>query len=164
MVSRIVLLYATLGSSNRGCDALTISIINLIKKFSPESSIIAYCTSAQPGEELDYLGYKELILKIMPKKRFRALNEFVNDLINSDIVIDLSSGDGFSDIYSFTSMRNHVFNKGLAIKFSKKYVLAPQTIGPFNNFLSKLGGKIYSKKSESDFFKRYIVIILCQFN
>jgi polysaccharide pyruvyl transferase WcaK-like protein len=74
-----------------------------------------------------------------------------------DLVVDISGGDSFSDIYGIGRFLKRVLLKVLVIQFGKKLVLLPQTYGPFKHSLPRLIGRyvlrhadlIYARDKES---------------
>ncbi|MGA8259078.1 MAG: polysaccharide pyruvyl transferase family protein [Arenicellales bacterium] len=54
-------------------------------------------------------------------------------LMRSDLVLDASSGDGFTDLYGVLRFYKEVSRKWLALILGRKLVLLPQSIGPFLN-------------------------------
>lgn len=63
--------------------------------------------------------------------------EMVNRFAESDILLDISYGDSFTDIYGASRFLQTFLSKFLALETGKPVVLLPQTIGPFNHPLAK---------------------------
>lgn len=57
---------------------------------------------------------------------------FPLDFFRFDLVADIGAGDSYSDIYGITHFRNINFTKKWSRILNKKYILLPQTIGPFS--------------------------------
>ena len=57
---------------------------------------------------------------------------FSLDFLRYDLVADMGAGDSYSDIYGITRFRNMDFTKSWSRKLHKKYILLPQTLGPFS--------------------------------
>lgn len=53
------------------------------------------------------------------------------DFLRYDLIADIGAGDSYSDIYGITRFRNINFTKTLARRLHKKYIILPQTLGPF---------------------------------
>jgi len=65
-------------------------------------------------------------------------------LISADIVINLSEGDSFSDIYGMHVFLRHSLDKIIAHSHAVPYYFFPQTLGPFNSRIAqKLAGRIF---------------------
>ena len=57
---------------------------------------------------------------------------FALDFLQYDWVADMGAGDSYSDIYGITRFRNMDFTKSWARRLHKRYILLPQTLGPFS--------------------------------
>ena len=57
---------------------------------------------------------------------------FALDFLRYDWVADMGAGDSYSDIYGITRFRNMDFTKSWARRLHKRYILLPQTLGPFS--------------------------------
>jgi len=65
-------------------------------------------------------------------------------LLNADIVINLSEGDSFTDMYGLHVFLRHALDKVIAHSYNVRYYFFPQTLGPFNSVIGrKLAGKIF---------------------
>jgi len=60
-------------------------------------------------------------------------SDVLNALMRADLVLDASSGDGFTDLYGLTRFYKEAIRKWLVLILGRKLVLLPQTIGPFRN-------------------------------
>ena len=133
-MKRVVLANASVNSGNLGCRALTVSACSVIRE-----------VVTSHGEEVEFI----LPDSYLPDAPFYPiplrLKEFLKYLVyfkrycksyrafsKSDLIMDIGEGDSFSDIYGEYRFRKidriHVTARALR----KKYVLLPQTIGPFN--------------------------------
>jgi len=73
-------------------------------------------------------------IKILSRRRSGYLYSLFSE---ADLILDLSAGDSFTDIYG---LRRYIYTslpKLVAIVMKKKLILMPQTIGPFNNRIIK---------------------------
>ena len=62
-----------------------------------------------------------------------TLNPNVADISRADLVLDISTGDGFSDIYGRKMFTIATSTKRMALRLGSPLVLLPQTYGPFSN-------------------------------
>jgi len=78
-----------------------------------------------------------LLLKIVPLKwlqeAIKANNPYYRDIKEADVVLDITGGDSFSDIYGTKRFRQDALLKLLIIFCGSNFVLLPQTYGPFKN-------------------------------
>ena len=133
---------------NKGCEALAYSFVEILNSIVKEKNIdITYHIIAYKDKPLPEIGkcdslrirYKSYDFWHKAKKLFK----------NSDLVVDFTMGDSFSDIYGFKRFARMTLLKQLAIKNSKKFILGPQTYGPFNKtFVKKWAGWIIKNSTE----------------
>lgn len=149
----IILANAPVKNGNRGCVALSITMMSLIdevirnagvkyKLFLPDSqfgdqkrheykindTVVVFEDCSYPNG----LSLKENIkktLKSIINREYRAKRIFKN----ADFIFDIGQGDSFADIYGMHRFkiidRIHVLSR----KYHKPYCILPQTIGPFEN-------------------------------
>lgn len=153
-MKKIVLANALLHSGNRGCVALTLSVLSIIddlfksrsvdyEVFLPDSQIKkngyvdltvgdkklrVYSCSYYKGYDLrswgKYLAYG-MIDKTLAENR-RIFGE-------ADFILDIGQGDSFSDIYGLERFRKIDHVHTIARRKNIPYALLPQTIGPFKD-------------------------------
>lgn len=155
----IILANALAENGNRGCQALCYSALFIIDKILTESGIDYTCyipdsgiyfvnlTSAE-GEK-QQIKYGNKSLTFTPIKYYRGLDFFENIKIfietligrpsskkifqNSDFILDIGSGDSYTDIYGLDRFIYEERIHDIAQKLKKPYCFLPQTIGPFSN-------------------------------
>lgn len=149
----IILANAPIKNGNRGCVALSITMMSLIDEvmnnagmqyrlFLPDSQFddqkeheykinnrgISFEDCSYP-KGLSFKDNIKLQLKSLTKGRNKAKQIFEN----ADFILDIGQGDSFADIYGERRFkiidRIHV----LARKYKKPYCILPQTIGPFKD-------------------------------
>lgn len=139
---RVSLLGVEFYSGNRGCGALAYSIVEILKEICKEKDEDLHITgilfSNHPVviEDSDIEVTIECI-KIAPKKigYWKACKRAFAD---SDFILDFSMGDSFADIYGMKRFFLASTLKELAIKSKTKFIMAPQTIGPFSKRRAKV--------------------------
>ncbi len=147
----IILANAKISNGNRGCVALSLTAMYLIRRlitnaghevrfFLPDSedSLMGPHQVSILGETIEYTacGYP---IPLSPKgylARAVRLKSTLDDykiFKAADYIFDIGQGDSFTDIYG--ANRFAVINRihRAARLFGKPYCLLPQTIGPFNN-------------------------------
>ncbi len=118
---------------NKGCEALTYSILEMLKEVLRDTNV----------EIVNFSSCKELgdILLYFPKFKFKSYEiklkdlgfDYIKELNSCDVVFDITFGDGFSDIYFTKPMYKNILIKWIAGCCKTKFVLAPQTYGPFSD-------------------------------
>lgn len=132
-------------SPNKGCEALVYSFMSIIGNKLKESDTVINFTGTSLGNIPRYYP-KIQYVTVVPKLRdikcqfFKALKE-------CDIVFDVTMGDSFSDIYSKKYYDSLIIQKKLAEFFCKKYILLPQTYGPFCERNSAIKAKSVLRKA-----------------
>lgn len=142
---KIGLLGLTTTSSNKGCEALTYSFLEMLKKhmmspfefyFIEALSFHEFGTGElrkrlkEENEKFDNFNVK--ISKIF----YRPIGNYLffsKNILDLDICFDFTQGDSFTDIYGqerfddWTKVKEYIINKGVPL------VLGSQTIGPFRD-------------------------------
>lgn len=139
-------------SPNKGCEALTYSIISILNDLIKNKKITIINFS---GTEIGYFS-KEFpnieFINVYPNIKDLSF-KYIKALKSCDVIFDATMGDSFSDIYSKKYYNWLIMNKKLAEFFCKNYILLPQTYGPFNTKKSlkkaikviKKATKVYSR-------------------
>ncbi len=132
----IGLLWHSLKHPNLGIDALTRAHISILSAAAARVGVLPHFillgvwfeSKAEPDLPNVEPG---AFLKLRDVAKFRS--GFAKALMRCDVVLDISEGDSFADIYG---RERFMFQTGTkmaaALVFRKPLVLAPQTIGPFN--------------------------------
>ncbi len=164
---KIWVLGASFKTSNMGVSALAESSIKCILTHWPDASVILQTNEDGVPLKFTFSGrdfsvekknlwfgkniFKNqnayvllmyaLLLKVIPasrlKKALMARNPYFKDIMETDIVVDITAGDSFSDLYGIQRLVLDSLFKWLFLLCGKKLVMLPQTYGPFNKFISK---------------------------
>lgn len=151
---KIVILWGTYFSLNRGVNALTYGVVDLIKKEKPDSEIIFIGSGLDEEKKIDENIYFYPIMRYVGKKGFfdkKAQIEFKNLIIGADYILDISEGDSFADIYGFKRLIQYSYTKYISGKNNQNAYMLPQTFGPFRTKLSNY----IAKKSVENLKKVY---------
>lgn len=174
---KIWVLGASFETSNMGVNALSESSIKCIFSHWPDAEVILRTSEhGAPlkftfnGQEFDVkkrnpwfsknvfkpnnvytLLMVAILLKIMPfsglKKKLKARNSYINDIMEADLVVDITAGDSFSDIYGMRVFRRHCLFKWLFILYNIPLILLPQTYGPFSSRISQWVARYILKRT-----------------
>lgn len=144
---KIGLLGFAIDDANKGCEALTYSFLSMLEEIIPgNNKYFFYFAGSNLVKIKDYFSTLDIYAPRVRIKdiRLSALREFVS----CDVLFDITSGDGFSDIYFASQVRNTMNVKAFAEMLNKKLVLLPQTYGPFSDAeIKKRAMKIIKKAS-----------------
>lgn len=153
---KVCLLGVEFNSPNRGCGALAYAICQILKKISQEKNerllITAILFDVTPISEGVLNGIEIKYIKNQPKK-LDFWRKCYREFKNSDIILDFSMGDSFSDIYGKKRILLASALKKLAMMSGTKFVMAPQTIGPFSDKLIIFVAKHILKKCDLCFVR-----------
>lgn len=135
-------------SANKGCEALTYSILSILNNIESieKNSIIYNFSGTGLGDIADKFP-KFKFIEVKPKIKDLSL-KFIKAVKKCDIILDATMGDSFSDIYSLNYYNNLIRQKKIAVMLCKNYILLPQTYGPFKNKKSEVKAEKILKKSK----------------
>lgn len=142
--------------ANLGVGALAISECYILKQITKNMHINLkiicfeaskggknYCETVESKVELEYYIYSPLMIK-----KFRSC----------DVILDVTGGDSFSDIYGSKIFCAGILLKTYALLSGKPVVLAPQTIGPFYKKINGIIANIYMRFVKQIFLRDEISI------
>tara|TARA_R100000005_G_C5004139_1_gene213196 strand:- start:25498 stop:26814 length:1317 start_codon:yes stop_codon:yes gene_type:complete len=159
-VIRIGLFGAAPDTSNMGVSALFASTVEGITRFLPNARFSVFDNelgkrtkthhfSEGNHIEVEHIGLRgghryylqENLTTISLLSHFGGLgamfNSVIRDIDHFDVMLDISGGDSFSDIYGVKRFMSVVRPKLIALKRQVPLILLPQTYGPYND--PKLG-------------------------
>ena len=162
----IILANAPINNGNRGCVALSITVMHIIDKLLSDSGIDY--TLFLPDSH--YKTGKEYEIKIMGKNISFFDTEYCNGITSrenlklfvkgalqrkdftlpykkADFILDIGQGDSFSDIYGERRFKSIDRIHDIARKYNKPYCILPQTIGPFTNSKIKAKANVSIEKA-----------------
>ncbi len=130
---KIGLIGFSFSHENKGCEALTYSMIGLLQKLFPKErmEIVNFSSVADLGDvpaSFPQIHFSSYQIRLKDWKM-----SYMKEFQSCDMVFDITFGDGFSDIYFVKPMYKNVLIKWLAGASKTKFVLAPQTYGPFSD-------------------------------
>lgn len=135
---RLGLLGIQPGNPNLGVAALAYSIVGIVNRLVPGPKEVVLFSENSAADltrmaETLKLGDTKLVAKPIRHRNIRALVGCVRALRECDVVIDLTGGDSFSDIYGIRRLLVKLVDKQLALMSGRPLVIAPQTVGPFRH-------------------------------
>src|SRR6266404_772681 len=88
-----------------------------------------------------FLLFLTVLMKLLPfpalRRRWIAANNCLRHLDESDLVVAISGGDSFSDLYGLERLLYVSLPQILALWAGKRLILLPQTLGPFKSPLAR---------------------------
>lgn len=146
---KIVLLGLDFANPNLGCQALAYSFTEIAIKAAQRNNID--CEFLSVGfYQFDPIKIKDTNSRIICKKINYKSPKFWRSLKKefkkSDLIVDFTGGDSFSDIYGNKRFRLATLVKYFAVKSKTPFLLGPQTYGPFKSKINrKFAGYIIKK-------------------
>lgn len=132
-----------LKSNNYGVTALGLTQIDFLEEIN-NKKIEYYVFSNDTISDVDEIKRtlniqsKLSVLKLINyKDGIKGFKYIYNKIKECDIVIDLTYGDSFSDIYGLKKFILYSIPKLMAINLGIELIIAPQTIGPYKNKIVK---------------------------
>jgi polysaccharide pyruvyl transferase WcaK-like protein len=130
---RVGLLWHAANSSNLGMGALTAGNLALARKAAAQAGVAAefiIISAYDPGPPA--LADEHLSQSNITGRYMISPGGFLADMRACDIMLDISGGDSFADIYPNKRFAYITSTKILPILAGTPLVLSPQTIGPFS--------------------------------
>jgi coenzyme F420 hydrogenase subunit beta len=135
-------------SPNKGCEALTYSIISILNNIkSINKNITIYNFSGTKLGKIQSEFKNINFVNVPPSLKDMSFN-YLKKLHECDVILDATMGDSFSDIYSKKYYERLILDKRLAEMLCKNYILLPQTYGPFYDKKSSMIAKKVFKKAK----------------
>lgn len=118
-------------SSNKGCEALSYTVMPILAKLGKGLTVIVFNIHESLGEIPPL--YPDIHFENVPihMKSPQFWLDFIYDIKRCDYILDITHGDSFSDIYGQRWFDKTCLLKELANAINGKLILMPQTYGPF---------------------------------
>jgi len=146
---------ASPGTGNQGVDALCWSTLNgLAERGCTDLHVFGFGAGTQPaviqraGAATPFLlhgfsvGRRVWRSNHLGRARLAAAaglrrNALLRTVAGADLVVDVSGGDSFTDLYGSARFRETIAPKEIALRLGRQLVLLPQTYGPFQSVRSQ---------------------------
>ena len=151
-------------SANKGCEALFYAFMDILSEVAAEKDIrlTVYAHIAWPrNAELPVMSRDwpniTLVISRVDLRRRTARASMMRLIENSDVCFDFTEGDSFTDMYGMRRFVYQTLVKTMAIRHCRRFVLGPQTHGPFESCVVKMWARwvyrrsfaIYSRDEDS---------------
>lgn len=148
---KITLLGQEFLNDNLGCDALSYAFVNefelLCKKLMIDAEYTAVVFRADKLIQIPNTTKRINLIKI----KYKSLKFWKNlrkNFKNADLIVDLTGGDSFADIYGIKRFLMASIIKRIAIDSKTPFMLGPQTYGPFQRvWVRKIASQIIKKST-----------------
>lgn len=128
----IGLLWHAASAGNLGIGALTVGNIALARAAAARAGVVPHFTIFTAREAgAPYVTDPDVALRSITGRYMVSPSGYISDLRSIDIMLDISAGDSFADIYTNKRFAYMAATKAAVILAGKPLILSPQTIGPF---------------------------------
>lgn len=133
-------------NANMGCEALSYSFIQMIEECLPDEKI-QICLFEEHEELGAFPEYFSNIAFTACHIQLKDIHRHtLKEMKKCDFLFDITYGDGFSDIYYRKYAIKTIAVKAFEHFSGRKFILLPQTYGPFKNWgIEKLAMKTIQK-------------------
>lgn len=114
----------------------SVTVKMLDRTITVESIWLRLGNSVRDRYDTKYLTMARSLEQWLPATWARCLigdNRTLKQLREIDVVLDVSAGDSFTDLYGWKEFRKQVTAKNFMIRAGKPVILLPQTYGPFDS-------------------------------
>ena len=152
-----------------GCNALSYSFLDIINEIAERHNVSIKIYIFYQGDTFDASFLCSPMISVFPAeynpRSLGSIRRVVKRLKTCDLCFDFTAGDSFSDIYGLKGFVKSTIFKLLTIHYSKKFVLGPQTYGPYNHLFARFLAKQVILKSNyvcsRDYISAKVVKALC---
>ena len=147
---KLALFGTSVKTGNLGLEALTLGALHLIHQIEPEAEVLLF-DYVWDSDQVTLVGpegprvytrhgcngsrrfwHSASLMRMRLGAKLAPLRPpAVQDLADCDLVLDVSGGDSFSDLYGVRRLDMVVGMKALALDLGLPLALLPQTYGPF---------------------------------
>lgn len=139
---RICMILHSTRSDNLGVGALTVSEVEIVRDIARKLGLSIRITVMDwKDKRKPYVSGSDIEVRDLDGKAM--INPFGYFAVarRADLVLDIGGGDSFSDIYGSRRLSRMLLLKFLTHLAGTPLVMAPQTIGPFSKWWSKILAK-----------------------
>lgn len=135
-MTHVVLIFHSARNDNLGVGALTESEIEILRMIARKLDRELRITLVDGrGPRPVYVHGPDV--EVQDIRVLRHPMQFLRVVRNADLVIDIGAGDSFTDIYGRRRLIRLFLMKYLTHLARRPLVLAPQTVGPFQSWISR---------------------------
>lgn len=138
---KILCIDADVMSVNLGCSALGLSFISILEDIAKQNdlhidlNLLCYGNTNFTLNKNNIQVHRPIQIKYKDPRLYLKTREIAKV---SNVIIDFTGGDSFTDIYKDNRFIKEISLMKIAIHTKKPFIMAPQTIGPFDSYLSQI--------------------------
>ena len=149
--------------TNLGVGALAVSECAILKQITEElgADLKVVCFEAGKGDN----DYHKVARTKVRLDYYTYLPAMIKKFRRCDLIIDVTGGDSFSDIYGQKIYCANMLFKVYALLSGRPVILGPQTIGPFHRKINKTIANLYMRFVRHIFLRDEMSIkVLSEYN
>ena len=138
----------TFNSGNMGCNALSHSFLDIINRIAKKNTIV-YVFFQGTNFDTTLLNSEHVTVfsSAYNPRSLKSIKGLIDRIKKCNICFDFTAGDSFSDIYGLKGFLKTSLFKILSISHCDKFVLGPQTYGPYYSHIAQTVARYIIKKS-----------------
>lgn len=147
---KVVLMGLEFSINNLGCEALSYSFVSELYRIAEaQGKKLELSTIVFADKKIPYIpGTNQPIHCIgIHYKTPSFWKEIKNEFKSSDLIVDFTMGDSFSDIYGKKRFILDALVKTVAVQSGTPFILGPQTYGPYKSGFVKSWARWVMKKA-----------------
>jgi colanic acid/amylovoran biosynthesis protein len=142
------LLWHSSNSPNLGVGALTVSNIAIVEKVAAEIGIaVSFKVLQWNDPEPVYVTDDNVEVVRLRGRHVLFHPHLLSKLRQCDLVLDISGGDSFADIYGARRFAFNALGKASVLASRRPLVMSPQTVGPFSRGWAKQLAGLFMRAS-----------------
>jgi colanic acid/amylovoran biosynthesis protein len=129
---KVALLWHSANSENLGVGALTVSNIAIVEKVAAELNIpVEFVIMCWRDADAMQIHQSNVSVFQMRARDLVSPSRLYGELRKCDVVLDISAGDSFADIYGSRRFIFNIISKLAVFAARRPLIMSPQTVGPF---------------------------------
>ena len=133
------LLWHSVNSDNLGVGALTASHIAIVEKVADDLNVdVRFKILGWSDREPAYIDSHNIDVVRLRARDIVLPNGLYAAVRGCDLILDISAGDSFADIYGSRRFVLNALGKLAVLMARKPLILSPQTIGPYQRWWARL--------------------------
>ena len=148
-VLQIGLLWHSVNSENLGVTALTFANIAIVEQVAAELGVaVGFTVLSWKDAGAAQLEAANISVFAMRAKDLVRPGGLFERCRRCDMILDISAGDSFADIYGTFRFSLNILAKAVAAMSGTHLILPPQTIGPFDRWWTRRAARFLMRRAK----------------
>lgn len=142
------LLWHSANSDNLGVGALTVSNIAIVENIADQlGRTVKFKILGWRDPEPAYVKGDNIEVVSLRARDFLDPSGLYSAIRGCDLVLDISAGDSFADIYGAKRFMFNILAKANVVAARRTFILSPQTVGPFQRWWARILAGIFMRRA-----------------